>query len=77
MSKSCIKCKHYEQPGISPVVFCKHPDALIGHDPVTGETGYFTCAEMRNQYKCGAEGALFEESKRSGLFKKLKYWFLN
>lgn len=77
MPKPCIKCKYYEQPGISPVMICKHPEALFKSDPVTGHNEYFTCAKMRNEYKCGAEGMYFEDANRNTFFVKLKHWFLN
>jgi hypothetical protein len=77
MPIACIKCKHFSQPGLSPVMFCKHPEALICTDPVTGATAYLTCTEMRNQYTCGVGGSLFEEGNRNTFFANLKNSFLN
>ena len=77
MSNPCIKCKYYEHPGLTPMVFCKHPKALVQLDPVTGAKKYLTCRQMRYEYTCGAEGVHFEKSKRNTLFIMIKYWFLN
>jgi len=76
MAKPCIKCKYFSQNISDARMMCIHPESLIGSDPVTGAVAYFSCTEMRNQYKCGAEGTFFVEVKRNMFLTLLKNWFL-
>ena len=72
----CIKCKHFSQGFADPRMMCSHPEAIIGHEPVTGKAVYFTCSEMRESYKCGIDGAFFVGVNRNTFLTMLKNWFV-
>jgi hypothetical protein len=77
--KTCVNCVFVttviNQRG---TLHCGHPAAVVSIDLVTGEKTIYSCAQMRENQKCGASGQLFEAKENSqseNIKNKFLRWF--